>query len=174
MNRALWLAALGVALLLGCADATAIPQRPTDYLTETEADRIRAAQFADPRIRLFLSYADDRLKKFQFELTRTGSDRGRAARLNALLDAYIGCMDDAAAVMDIGRERQEDIRRGIAEMKKKGEEFLEYLRKLEQSGPHLESYRDTLEDAILATKEALELAEKADEESAPPPVRRRP
>lgn len=167
-------AAAMIALLLPAALATAPSQRPQDYLTRSEADKVREAQFTDPRIKLFVGFAEDRLKKFQYELTRPGNDRGRAGRLNALLDAYVGCMDDTAALLSIGRERQEDIRSGIREVLKKGKEFLEQLEKLSESGPDREVYKDYLEDAILATKEVLEEAEKADKEVAPPPVRRRP
>jgi hypothetical protein len=167
-------AAAFLALFALAAPATVPPQRPQDYLTRSEADKVREAQFSDPRIKLFIGFAEDRLKKFQYELARPGNDRGRAGRLNALLDAYIGCMDDTAALLSIGRERQEDIRSGIREVLKKGQEFLEQLEKLSESGPAREAYKDYLEDAILATKEVLEEAEKADKEIAPPPVRRRP
>lgn len=167
-------AAALLAFLVPAAPARVPPQRPQDYLTRSEADKVREAQFSDPRIKLFIGFAEDRLKKFQYELTRPGNDRGRAARLNALLDAYVGCMDDTAALLSIGRARQEDIRSGIREVLKKGKEFLKELEKLSESGPDRETYKDYLEDAILATKEVLEEAEKADKEIAPPPVRRRP
>lgn len=167
-------AALLALLALAVPAKAAPPQRTQDYLTRTEADKVRDAQFTDPRIKLFIGFAEDRLKKFQYELTRPERDRGRIGRLNALLDAYVGCLDDAAALLSIGRERQEDIRSGTREVLKKGKEFLEQLEKLAASGPDREGYLEYLEDAILATKEVLEEAEKAEKEIAPPPVRRRP
>lgn len=174
MFRPVSLSLLSAAVSLAAVSLSATAQRMQDYLTRIEADKVREAQFTDPRIKLFIGFAEDRLKKFHHELSRPGSDRERAGRLNALLDAYMGCMDDATALLGIGRERQEDIRSGINEVLKKGKEFLEQLEKLKASGPNRELYLDMLEDAILATKEAIEEAQKADEEIAPPPVRRRP
>jgi hypothetical protein len=161
-------------LLLHFAPAGAEPQRPRDYLTQIEADKIRAAETPGLRIRLFLSFADDRLKKFQYELTRPSQDRNRNARLNALLSAYTGCMDDAAGLMELAREKQQDIQDGLKEMKKKAPEFLAYLEGLAGEERAASAYREMLEDAVAATKEAIEESKKAEKEIAPPPVRRRP
>src|SRR5216684_3540103 len=46
--------------------AEAPPQK--DYLTAVEADKIRDAETTNERVKLFLSFADDRLKKFQYEI----------------------------------------------------------------------------------------------------------
>ena len=73
-----------------------------DYLTESEADKIRDAMLPPDRIKLFVSFADDRLKKFQYELTRATREGRRAEILNSLLNAYSGCMDDAADQIDEG------------------------------------------------------------------------
>ena len=166
-----------LVLLLGlvAADGLCTPQaRKKDYLTSTEADKIRDAETPSQRIKLFVSFAADRLKKFQYELSRSTLDRGRAERLNALLNAYTGCVDDAAELIELCHEKQHDVRDGIKEVQAKGKEFKAYLEQLAGGGPELESYKSTLEDAIEATKEALQDAEKAAKEIAPPPVRRRP
>src|SRR6266566_6966667 len=84
-----------------------------DYLTAVEADKIRDAENnTNERIKLFLSFAEDRLKKFQYELEHPSSNH-HVEMLNALLNAYIGCVDDAADVMQLGIEKQENIRKGI-------------------------------------------------------------
>jgi chromosome segregation ATPase len=145
-----------------------------DYLSATEADKIRDADSTNDRIKLFLSFAADRLKKLEYELARPSSDRRRAERLNNLLNAYISCVDDAAELIDLGREKQEDIRDGIKQMQSRAKDFLSYLEKLAAGGAELKAYQSTLDDAILGTKEALEEAEKAAKEYAPPPVRRKP
>ena len=73
--------------------ATVPPQK--DYLTSVEADKIRDAENnTNERIRLFLSFADDRLKKFQYELEHPSTNR-HTDMLNSLLNAYVGCVDDA-------------------------------------------------------------------------------
>jgi len=145
-----------------------------DYLTTLEADKIRDAEQPALRIKLFIEFAADRLKKFHYELARPSSERMRAERLNSLLNAYTGCVDDAAELIDLGRERQDDIRAGIKELQKRTKEFLPQLEKLAAEGTDLALYKDTLEDAIEATRQAQADAEKAAKELAPAPVRRKP
>jgi hypothetical protein len=145
-----------------------------DYLTTLEADKIRDAEQPALRIKLFVEFASDRLKKFHYELARPSSERMRAERLNSLLNAYTGCVDDAAELIDLGRERQDDIRAGIKELQKRAKEFLPQLEKLAAEGTDLVLYKDTLQDAIEATKQAQADAEKAAKELAPAPVRRKP
>ena len=43
-------------------------QTQKDYLSSIEADKIREADTPNERITLFLSFADDRIKKLQYEL----------------------------------------------------------------------------------------------------------
>lgn len=145
-----------------------------DYLTTLEADKIRDAEQPALRIKLFVEFAADRLKKFHYELARPSSERMRAERLNSLLNAYTGCVDDAAELIDLGREQQADIRAGIKELQKRAKEFLPQLEKLATEGTDLALYKDTLQDAIEATKQAQADADKAAKELAPAPVRRKP
>lgn len=150
-------------------------QEKKDYLTASEADKIRDAETPAQRIKLFLFFAGDRLKKFQYELGRPAAEqRQRPERLNGLLNAYTGCVDDAAELIDLAMDKQQDVRQGIKEMQAKGKEFLTYWEELSKNGPELDSYKSNLDDAIEATRDALKDAEKAAKEIAPPPVRRKP
>jgi len=148
------------------------PQKK-EYLTQTEADKIRDAETPGERIRIFVTFAEDRLKKFQYELGRTVPQRRRSEILNGLLNGYAGCFDDAADQIAIAHEKQADIRAALKLMKSKGQQFLDVLEKLDQGGPEFDMYKDTLEDAIEGTKDALADVEKAEKEMAPPPVRRK-
>ncbi len=164
---------LAAMILAGASPLAA--QQKKDYLSATEADKIRDADSTAQRIKLFVAFAADRLKKLQYELSRPPSeDRRRAERLNGLLNAYTGCVDDAAELIEVGLNGQEDIRGGIKEMQSKEREFLAYLEGLAKNGPELASYKDNLDDAIEATRDALKEAAKAAKANAPPPVRRRP
>lgn len=154
--------------------AAAGTQEKKDYLTQIEADKIREAESISERIKLFLSFAADRIKKLEYELAHPSTDRRRTERLDNLLNAYSGCIDDAADLIELGVEKQEDIRGGVKEMQAKGKEFLTYLKGLSTNGPELETYKDNLSDAIEATEDALKDTEKAAKEVAPPPVRRKP
>jgi len=50
-------------------EANAGQQQQKDYLSSVEADKVRDAENnTNERIRLFLMFAEDRLKKFQYEL----------------------------------------------------------------------------------------------------------
>jgi hypothetical protein len=158
-----------------CAPRAARAQAPQrDYLSEVEADKIRDAQNPNDRIKLFLDFAADRLKKFQYELGRANPQSRHAEILNGLLNAYAGCIDDAADMITLAKEKQADIRPALKEMQSRGKGFLETLEKLAKDGPELEVYKDTLDDAMDGTRDALRDAEKALKEMAPPPVRRKP
>ena len=164
-----------VAAMISFPAAQLGAQQPKkEYLTTLESDKIRDAEEPSLRIKLFLDFAADRLKKFQYELGRPSSERLRSERLNSLLNAFASCVDDAAELVDLGRERQDDIRAGIKEMQARVKEFLPQLEKLAAEGKDLATYKATLEDAIEATKEAQADAEKAAKEIAPAPVRRKP
>ena len=142
-----------------------------DYLSALEADKIRDAETSTERIKLFLTFAEDRLKKFQYELEHPSSNK-HVEMLNALLNAYIGCVDDAADVMQLGIEKQENIRKGIDLMASRTKDFLPILQKY-SSGPELETFKDNLDDAIEGTQDAMNDAEKAKKKVAPPPIRRK-
>jgi len=143
-----------------------------DYLSALEADKIRDAETVNERIKLFLTFADDRLKKFQYELDHPSTNR-HGDMLNSLLNAYAGCVDDAADLIQLGIEKQENIRQGIDMMSARTKEFLVVLEKLSSEGAERELYKDNLDDAIEGTRDAMNDAEKAKKKVAPPPVRRK-
>ncbi|MGA7855672.1 MAG: hypothetical protein WCA15_20300 [Candidatus Acidiferrales bacterium] len=174
--RTLIFAILGALLTAPLAAArTRSPQDPQkDYLTDAEADKIRDAVTPPERIKLYISFADDRLKKFQYELTRTRPEGRRAEILNGLLNDYVGCMDDAADQIEVARDKQIDIRGQLKLIESKGKEFLDILQKIGQGGPELDTYKDTLQDAIEGTKDAVSDANAASKELTPVPVRRKP
>jgi len=163
---------VGSCLFLATPVLPAKAPQEKDYLSAVEADKIRDAETSTERIRLFLTFAEDRLKKFQYELEHPSSNR-HVEMLNALLNAYIGCVDDAADVMQLGIEKQENIRKGVDLMASRTKEFLPILEKLSADGRELETYKDNLDDAIEGTRDAMNDAEKAKKKVAPPPIRRK-
>jgi len=163
---------LFLLLYAGNAPAKSKSPQQKDYLTALEADKIRDAETTNDRVKLFLTFADDRLKKFQYELEHPSPNK-HEDMLNALLNAYVGCVDDAADLIQLGIHKQENIRKGIDLMATRAKEFLAILEKISSGGPELEIYKDNLDDAIEGTRDAMNDAEKAKKEVAPPPVRRR-
>ena len=167
-----------VSFLLAAAFSAGVPfrasaQRPEkDYLSPIEADKIRDAETTNERIKLFLTYAEDRLTKFQYELEHPSASK-HSEMLNYLMNSYIGCVDDAADLIQLGLEKQDNIRQGIDMMASKSKDFLGVLKKYSASGPEVELYKDNLDDAIEGTEDALREAENAKKKAAPPPVRRK-
>jgi chromosome segregation ATPase len=147
-------------------------QEKKDYLSDTEADKIREATTPSAKMILFVTFADDRIAKLKYSLAHPTTDRRRAEQLNALINAYTGCIDDAADVIDVARERQQDIRVGLKALAARAKEHLAYLQELQKSGAEVESYKETLDDAVEATQDALTDAEKAAKDISAP-VRRK-
>jgi hypothetical protein len=161
---------ISFAGMLGVSVAAQVPQK--DYLTNIEADKIRDAETPNERIKLFISFADDRIKKFQYELEHP-SQNNHEQMLNYLLNAYIGCVDDAADLVQLGIEKQQNVRAGVDLMAVKTKEYLEILNKVKADAKEIEMYKENLEDAIDGTQDAMNDAEKAKKSVAPPPVRRK-
>jgi hypothetical protein len=171
MNR---VASFGLCLFAISATFLAVPSKAEqkDYLSALEADKIRDAETTNERIKLFITFADDRLKKFQYELQHPSSNK-HPELLNALMNAYVGCVDDAADLIQLGIQKQENIRPGIDLMASRAKEFLQILEKLSADGTEIDIYKDNLDDAIEGTRDAMNDAEKAKKAVAPPPVRRK-
>ena len=169
-------ALLLLASILGpsVAGVQATPQK-REYLSDAEADKIRDAGVTGPRIVLYVTFASDRIKKLQYEFAHIDpADQKRTDRINSLINGYSGCIDDAADLLDLGIEKQEDIRDGVKLLQARIKEFLPYLQDLAAKGPERETYKDNLDDAIEATQDAAKDVENAAKEMAPPPVRRKP
>ena len=150
-----------LCLFLACPAIRAYAAQQKDYLTAVEADKIRDAENDNnERIRLFLTFAEDRLKKFRYELEHPSSNR-HEDMLNSLLNAYIGCVDDAADLMQLGAEKQQNIRKGIDLMASRTKEFLAILEKISTDAVEIDTYKDNLDDAIEGTRDAMNDAEKA-------------
>jgi hypothetical protein len=167
-------APLGFCILAIASGFLAVPSRAAqkDYLSALESDKIRDAEGTNERIKLFLTFAEDRLKKFQYELQHPSSNK-HPEMLNALMNAYVGCVDDAADLVQLGIQKQENIRAGIDLMAGKTKEFLQALEKVSADAVEIDIYKDNLDDAIDGTRDAMNDAEKAKKAVAPPPVRRK-
>jgi len=161
-----------LAALCGLLGAKAAVAQDKDYLSAIEADKIRDAETTNDRIKLFLTFAEDRLKKFQYELEHPSSTK-HFEMLNSLMNAYSGCVDDAADLVQLGIHKQENVRAGVDLMATRAAAFLVILQKYSAVGPELELYKENLDDAIEGTQDALKEAESAKKKVAPPPVRRK-
>jgi hypothetical protein len=162
--------ALGMAAAAAGRARSQVPEK--DYLSALEADKIRDAETPSEKIKLFMQFADDRLKKFQYELEHP-AQTNHTQMLNYLMNAYVGCVDDAADLMQEGVQKQHNVRAAIDLIASKSREFLEILKKIQAEGKEIDVYKDNLDDAIEGTQDAINDAEKAKKSVAPPPVRRK-
>lgn len=162
-----------VVVLLFTAAAYSQTQDP-DYLTPQEAEQIRDVFEPSAKIHLYLIFSEDRLKKFEYELKRATPENRREEMLNGLLNAYSGCLDDAADLLDLQVEKQADTRAVSKEMQTKTKDFLARLSAIQKAGVEIDLYKDTLDDAIEGTQDAQRDADDAQTKAAPPPVRRKP
>jgi peptidoglycan hydrolase CwlO-like protein len=159
----------GAMLLVSPASA----QNQKEYISSTEADKVREAMDPNERIRLFLSFASDRLKQLQYELDHPANTVRRAEKLNGLLNSYAGCIDEATDRMELSVEKQEDVQEGIKAVQKQAPDFLTHLKDLAAKGPERNTYKENLDDAIASTEDAIHSAAEAMKDKAPaPPVRR--
>src|SRR5262245_7685087 len=104
---------LAASLLLYMA-AGALPAHAQvrDYLTNAEADKVRDSETPSQRIKLFISFSAERIKKLQYELAHPDDVLHRGDRLNALINSYTSCLDDATDLIELGVEKQDDIHDG--------------------------------------------------------------
>ncbi len=150
-------------------------QEQPDFLSPGEADKIREAQDPNDRIKLFLEFADDRLKKVEYELKLTTPQVHKPELLNGLLAGYSGCIDEAADRLQEAQQKGVPIRGAIKDMEKRAKANLEALKTIESAnGPELASYKQSLDDAIAGTQDALDEAAKASKEYGSAPIRRKP
>jgi hypothetical protein len=166
------LSAVVLSAMLLSSVAAAQGQDRKDYLSSLEADKIRDAETPNAKIILFLTYAEDRLKKFQYELAHPAL-ANHADILNGMMNAYQSCVDDAADLIQLGLEKQQNVRQGIDLMASKTKDFMVILQKIQADAVDIDIYKNNLDDALEGTTDAMNEAEKAKKKVAPPPVRRR-
>jgi hypothetical protein len=168
-----WLSFLLAATLAAPAAAFARPPQ-RDFLTQTEADKIRDAESANERIKLFLDFAGDRLFRFKRELKLQGRGPRWADFLNDLLDSFSSCVDAATNRISDAISQGEDVRAGIDDVKKRVPGFLADLEKIKKEGVDLKLYQDTLNDTIDDMHEDIKSAEKAEKQLQTNPPKPKP
>ncbi len=131
-----------------------------DYLTHTEADKIRDAESPNERITLFLDFAADRLQRFNRELHMKDTGPRRADFLNSLMDAFDSCVNEASSRIDNAVSNGHDVRDGIKDMEKRGAVFMTELEKIKSEKLDLREYRDALDDAMADLRDDIRDAKK--------------
>ena len=130
-----------------------------DFLTPSEVDQVREVQEPVARIKLYLSFARQRLDQLQSLMVK---DRpGRSGDIRQLLEDYGSIIEAIDTVSNDALVRKSDLTAGptvIADGEKK---FLDQLQKLQASSPRdLGMYDFELKEAIETTSDSMELAKQ--------------
>lgn len=146
--------ALGLALAVGVIWA-ALAQR--DFLRPDEVELIREAQEPDERLPLYVRFARERLRMVEQMLAKERP--GRGALIRQSLEEYTRIIEAMDAVSEDGLRRGRPVAKGVSAMVSAEKEFLAVLEKLGQTAaPDFSVYKFVLDEAILATRDSLEMA----------------
>lgn len=162
MKRRSPLLALALALL-AAAPGRLGAQKP-DFLSEDEQDKLReAAQEPSERIRLYLTFAQARLERFEnFRMRPSDPKEDQGAYLDSLLGEYISLNEELKSWIDYQYEHNADMRRGLRALLEQGPRQLESLRRIEQSPDrNATAYSQALREAIGDLGDTLDGATKA-------------
>jgi hypothetical protein len=146
---------IGCALLsLGLAASLASGR---DFLTTDEADQVRLAQEPNERLKLYLSFARQRVDLLAHLLSR--EQAGRTSLIHETLEDYTKIVETIDVVADDALSRGVKIDEGMSAVAGAEKDFLAALEKIREGKPRdLERYEFALETAIETTSDSLEIA----------------
>ncbi|MGA2984188.1 MAG: hypothetical protein ABSG32_10245 [Terriglobia bacterium] len=150
-------------LLFVISLAVAWGAEKVDYLSDDEVDQLREAQAPSDRIEKYLSFAQDRLTRFDDYRSRPPNpDYDIPGYLETQLDQYIRITDALKDWIEDHFDRRDDMRAGLKKVLEMGPHQLDQMRHVDQSpDPYAAAYGKTLNDAIDDFTDALDGATKA-------------
>ena len=142
-----------LAVLLLAAPALA----EHDFLTSAETDQVREVQEPVARIKLYLTFATQRLDQLKSALAKNRP--GRSGEIRQLLEDYTAIVDAIGSVSDDALARKLDLSLAPPVIIEGEKKFLDQLNKVQGSAPSdLEMYNFELKDAIEATSDSIDAA----------------
>lgn len=130
-----------------------------DFLSDTEIDQVRQVQEPVARIRLYLTFAKQRLDQLQSTIAKNRP--GRSGEIRQLLEDYTSILDAINEVSDDALHRKNDVTTAPAVISESEKRFLEVLQKIQASSPQdLDVYNFELKEAISGTSDSLDLAKE--------------
>jgi hypothetical protein len=128
-----------------------------DFLRADEVDLLRAAQDPNARLPLYVKFAKERISLIQEYASKEKA--GRAALIRETLDEYTKIIDAIDTVTDDALKRGKPVDVGLGFVTSGERDMLGALRRLAKSTPpDIAIYKFTLEQAIGATSDSLDLA----------------
>jgi len=158
MSRLSFRLGSGFAMLLALAPLCARAQGQA-YLTSSEVDKLRDAQDPSERIKVYLSFEQDRLNRMEAARESSGDVRDS---LDELLSQYISIDNELKDWIDDQYDHDGDMRNGLRSLLDEGPKQLEVLRHIQGApGPDANNSSSSLQDAIADMNDTLDGATKA-------------
>jgi hypothetical protein len=146
------LTALGAALL-----SVALCAQDRDFLTPNEADQVREVQEPSERLQLYIHFAKQRMDLAEQYLAK--DQPGRSIFIHNALEDYSRIIEAIDSVSDDALRHKLAIDKGLISVIAAEKDFLEQLKKIEDSNPRdLGRYKFALDDAIDTTSDSRDLA----------------
>ena len=143
-------------LLLVIGVCLAISQT-RDFLTADEVDQVRLAQEPNLRLKLYISFAKERVALLEQLVAK--EKPGRSALIHDTLDDYAKIIEAVDTVADDALRRNADITEGMTAVAEAEKDFAARLQKIENSQPKdIARYQYSLTNAIEATEDSVEIA----------------
>jgi hypothetical protein len=144
-----------VLVLLACAVPPSFAQR--DFLTADEADQVRLAQEPNIRLKLYLTFAQQRLSLLEQAVAQ--EKPGRTKLIHDLLEDFTKIIEAIDTVSDDAIKRKIDVSEGIKAVAEAEKDMLPRLEKIRASEPKdISRYEFALDQAIETTRDSFELA----------------
>jgi hypothetical protein len=134
-----------------------------DFLNDDETEELREAQDPSARIEKYLTFAENRLERFDDYRTRPADPSyDIPGYLETELDEYVHITDALKDWIEDHFDKHDDMREGLKKIVETGPHQLEIMRRIEDSpDPYTPGYRKSLEDAIDDFSDAIDGASKA-------------
>lgn len=128
-----------------------------DFLTSDEADQIREVQDPNDRLKLYLTFAEQRLDQVKSLLAK--EKPGRSALIHDLLEDYSKILDAIDTVSDDALKRKVNIDVGNTAVSQGEKALLKTLEAIDAgNGKDKSRYQLALKQAIDGTNDSMELA----------------
>lgn len=128
-----------------------------DFLTSDETDQVREAQEPNDRLKLYLSFAQQRLDQVKSLMAK--EKPGRSALIHDLLEDYSKILDAIDTVSDDALKRKVNIDLGMVAVAQGEKGLLQILEGIDANGAKDKArYQFALKQAIEGTNDSMELA----------------
>jgi hypothetical protein len=128
-----------------------------DFLTPNEADQVREVQEPNERLQLYIHFAKQRMDLAEQYLAK--DQPGRSIFIHNALQDYSRIIEAIDSVSDDALRHKLAIDKGLISVIAAEKDFLEQLKKIEDSSPRdLDRYKFALDDAIDTTSDSKDLA----------------